>query len=189
LAVAQDFGVMGSAETINRGNFKLMANPIIVFQDGEVDNEIGISLLGGYGFTDRIDGEARFALFDNVSYVGGDLEYWLARGGLDFSVAGGFHAGWGDETPDTKGIDVTLEASGHVRPRLEVFGALDLAFNSFEVAEALEDLVDDDYTTAHLVPGIEFALSNDVDFLTELGIGLNDDSSNYLSIGIAYYLR
>jgi hypothetical protein len=189
LAGAQDFGVMGSAETINRGNFKVMANPLLVFQDGEIDKEIGISGLLGYGFTPRLDGEVKVALFDNVSYVGGDVEYWILRNrGLDFSAIGGIHFGWGDEgIVDTSGIDLTFQGSGSVTSRLEIYGALDFAFNSLDIDGRFE--FDNDYTTVHLVPGLEYALSNDVDVVGELGIGLNDDSSNYISAGIAYYLR
>ena len=45
------------------------------------------------------------------------------------------------------------------------------------------------FTTAHLVPGIEYRVSSSVDFVGEIGIGLNDGSSNYISAGIAYYVR
>ncbi len=177
---------MGSAETINPGNFKLLANPIVVFQDGAADNEFGISLLAGYGFTDRLDGEARVAFYDNVSFFGGDVEYWILKnGGLDLSAAGGFHVGWGDRIANTKAIDLTFEGSGHITPRLELFGAFDVARNSLDI----DDRFDNDYTTVHLVPGIEYALSDNLDFVAEIGIGLNDDSSNYVSGGIAFYIR
>jgi hypothetical protein len=186
LAQAQDFGVMGSAETINPGNFKLMANPIVVFQDGAADNEFGVSLLAGYGFTDRVDAEFRVAFYDNVSFLGGDVEYWLLKnGGLDLSAAGGFHIGWGDQVPNSKALDLTFVASGHIRPRLELFGAIDVARNWLDI----DDRFDNDYTTVHLVPGVEYALSNNLDFVAEIGIGLNDNSSNYVSGGIAFYIR
>jgi hypothetical protein len=41
----------------------------------------------------------------------------------------------------------------------------------------------------HLTPGIEYRLSNDLDFLAEIGIGLTDASANYLTAGLAYYFR
>jgi len=177
---------MGSAETINPGNFKLMANPIVVFQDGAADNEVGISLLAGYGFTDRVDAEARVAFYDNVSFLGGDVEYWILKnGGLDLSAAGGFHVGWGDQVANSKALDLTVEGSGRIAPRLELFGALDVARYSLDI----DDRFDNDYTTVHLVPGIEYALSDNLDLVAEIGIGLNDDSSNYVSGGIAFYIR
>ena len=186
LAQAQDFGVMGSAETINPGNFKIMANPIVVFQDGAADNEFGLSLLAGYGFTDRIDAEAKVAFYDNVSFAGGDVEYWILKnGGLDLSAIGGFHVGWGDTVANTKALDLTFEGSGHINPRLELFGALDVARNWLDI----DDRFDNDYTTVHLVPGIEYAISDNLDLVAEIGIGLNDNSSNYVSGGIAFYIR
>jgi hypothetical protein len=41
----------------------------------------------------------------------------------------------------------------------------------------------------HLVPGIEYRLADNLDLLFEVGIGLNDDSHNYLSFGLSLYLR
>ena len=75
---------------------------------------------------------------------------------------------------------MTFEASRHVTPRLEAYGALDLAFEAGS---------GDSYQTVHLVPGVEYALSDDFDLVGEFGIGLNDSSSHYLTVGIAYYFR
>ena len=47
ISVAQDFGVMESAETVNQGNIKLGAYPVFVFQH-EADNETGLALLAGW---------------------------------------------------------------------------------------------------------------------------------------------
>jgi hypothetical protein len=71
-----------------------------------------------------------------------------------------------------------------VSPRLELYGALDLAVNSFR-----EDFIDDGFTTVHLVPGVEYAATPDIDLVAEFGIGLNDDSYHYLSGGVAFYFR
>jgi hypothetical protein len=183
-AAAQDFGVMESAETINQGNYKLQAHPLFLFGDG--DDEAGVVFGLGYGFTPNFDLEAKVGLFDGVNFFGADAELWLAQNQpLDVSVHGGFHIGASDFT-DSTGIDLGFIASAPLTPRLELYGALDLAFNSFDVDN---ELIDDDYTTFHLVPGIEYAVSDDLDFLAEIGIGLNDDSSNYFTAGVAYYLR
>ena len=183
-AAAQDFGILESAETINRGNFKLKANPmVIVGQDGR-DNELGISLLGGYGFTRTFDVEAGVALYDQRTYFGVNAELWLLRNRpVDVSASAGLHFGRSDVTFDTTGIDLTFLASGHVTPRLELFGALDFAFESFN-----EDVLDS-YRTVHLVPGIEYRLTPDLDFLAEFGIGVNDPAWHYFSAGLAFYIR
>lgn len=173
---------MNSAETINKGNFKLMGHPLVIFGKGNADNELGIVVAGGYGFTDRFDAEARVAFYDGVTLLGVDAEYWIQKGKpVNVSVIGGLHIGSGDGA-DATGIDLTLLASGKVADRLELYGALDWARNSINDT-------DFNFKTLHLVPGIEYRISPQVDFVTEFGIALNDRSSHYFSIGIAYYTR
>lgn len=189
-ADAQDFGVMESAETINPGNFKLMANPILVFGKDGADNENGIALGAGYGFTPNLDIEGKVALYSGATFFGGNVEYWLTKAQpLDLSVIGGLHFLTGDETFSTRGVDVTLLGSKHVGEKLEAYGALRVSFN--KITDDLFDFpgADTSFTQVHVVPGIEYALSSDLDFLAEFGLGLNDDSSSYVSAGIAYYLR
>jgi hypothetical protein len=184
-ASAQDFGVLNSAETINRGNFKLTGAPMVIFGKNGGDNDGGVSVSGGYGITDRFDVEGRVSFFDGVKFFGADAEYWLRKNRpVDFSVAGGFHVGDGDQQFDTTGIDLTFLASGHVTPRLEMYGGLDLAFNRIN-----EDFSDDNYTTVHLVPGIEYSIAEDIDLVAEVGLGLNDDSHHYVAGGLAFYFR
>ncbi len=173
---------MNSAETITKGNFKLMANPIVIFGKNGGDSETGIAVTGGYGFGDRFDVEAKVAKLDGVTFFGADAEYWLQKGKqVDLSLIGGFHVGDYDFF-DEKGLDLTFLASGHISDKLELYGALDFARNS------LDDL-DSSYTTLHLVPGIEYRISPKLDFVGEFGLGLNDDSIHYASIGLAYYFR
>lgn len=173
---------MNSAETINKGNYKLMANPMVVFGKGSADNKIGVALVGGYGFGDRFDVEAKAAFFDGVTFLGADAEYWLAKGKpVNFSVIGGFHLGLNDGT-DSKGLDLTGLASGQIADRLELYGGLDFSRISYNNSNF-------SYSTLHLVPGIEYRINSKTDFVSEVGIALNDDSSHYFSIGIAYYVR
>jgi hypothetical protein len=183
-AAAQDFGVLNSAETINRGNFKFIANPIVFFGRDGADDEVGVAVSGGYGFTERFDVEGRLGFFDELTFIGADAEYWLVRNQpLDVSFIAGLHRGVSDSLFDTTGVDFTFLASGHATPRLELYGALDFSVNDYD-----EDAFDG-YTTAHLVPGFEFALGPDIDFVGEVGIGLNDDSWHYLTAGLAFYVR
>jgi hypothetical protein len=179
-ASAQDFGVAQSAETINRGNFKLLANPVLVFGKDGGDNDGGVALGVGYGITDRVDVEGRFAFYDGISFYGGDLEFGFLKGPkYDVSATVGGHLT--DTEGDSWGaLDLTFQASRHMTPKLEVYGALDLAFESGS---------GDSYQTVHLVPGVEYALSDDFDLVAEFGVGLNDSSSHYLTGGIAYYFR
>ena len=179
-AAAQDFGVMNSAETINKGNFKLTGYPMVVFGKDNSDNQTGVAVAGGYGFTDRFDVEAKVAVFVGLTYIGADAEYWVVKGqSVDVSVVGGFHIG-NTDFADTTGLDLTLLASREIADRLELYGALDIARNKIKDT-------DFDYTTVHFVTGIEYRINSRVDFVGEVGLALNDDSSHYLSVGFAFY--
>lgn len=182
LTQAQDFGVLQSAETINKGNFKLRFNPLVVFGRGEESNEPGVAVIAGYGLTPRFDIEGGVAFYDGATFLGANAEFWLAKDTpLDFSVAGGFHGRIVDDGEDFTGIDLAFLASGPVTPRLELYAGLDFSF------EALGK--DYDYTTVHLIPGLEYRINDSIDFVAEFGIALNDDSRHYLTGGLAIYFR
>jgi len=191
-AAAQYIGVLQSAETMDRGTFKLMAAPIMAFGKHGADDELGIALRGGYAFTEHFDAEAKLGFFENGTFVGADGEYWIYRGaekntGLDFSLTGGFHLMLGsDNRFDTMGFEITPQLSGHVNNRIELCGALDVSFESIQDAPPM---VDDSFTRLHLVPGIEYRLSDTVDLVAEIGLGLNDNSFTYAGVGITYYVR
>jgi hypothetical protein len=182
-ASAQDFGVMNSAETINKGNFKLMANPIVIFGKNGEDNHTGVAVMGGYGFGHRFDVEAKVSFFDDLTFFGADAEYWLInKKPVNVSLIGGFHMADSDFGDDPKGIDLTALASGFIANNLELYGGLDYSRNNF----------DDDrsnYSTWHIVPGIEYAISPQLDFVAEFGLALNDHARHYFSIGLAFYTK
>ena len=150
LAHAQDFGVMESAETINKGNFKLKVNPMFILGDGDTRSGLGAGV--GYGFTNRFDFEANFARYKNVTLVGGNVEYWLIKGQhpIDLSASAGFHVAksdFGDQT----GVDITVIASHAATKKLDVYAALDMTFNKYR-----DNVPNNSYTQAHLVPGVEY---------------------------------
>jgi hypothetical protein len=189
---AQYIGVLQSAETMDRGTFKLMLAPIMVFGKDGADNEIGIAGRVGYGFTERFDAEAKLGFFDNGTFIGVDGEYWIFGGternsSIDFSLTGGLHWMLGsDNHYDTMGFELTPQLSGNVSENLELCISLDASF------ESIKDVppgVDDSFTRLHLVPGIEYRLSDTFDLVAEFGIAINDNSSNYLGAGITYYVR
>jgi hypothetical protein len=182
VAAAQDVGIVESAETINKGNFKIRVNPLVIFgKDGE-DSRTGIAALAGYGLTSRFDFEGGAAFFDGVTFLAANAEFWVIKEKpFDFSIAGGIHSRFGDATADLKGIDLTFLASGHVNRNLEVYGGLDLAF------EGIGD--PPDFKTIHIVPGIEYRINDTIDFVAEFGIAVNDFARHYFTGGIAIYFR
>jgi hypothetical protein len=191
-AAAQYIGVLQSAETMDRGTYKLMVAPIMAFGKYGADDEFGVGVRGGYAFTEHFDAEAKLGFFENGTFVGADGEYWIFRGaeknsGLDFSLTGGLHWMFGsDNRFNTMGFEITPQLSGHATENLELCGALDASF------ESIQDVppgVDDSFTRLHLVPGIEYRLSDTFDLVAEFGIAINDNSSNYVGAGITYYVR
>lgn len=187
-AAAQYIGVLQSAETNDRGTFKIQLAPIL----GGADDDYGLAARGGYGFTDRFDAELKLASFRNSRYIGADGEFWILKGaekdtGIDFSVTGGLHWIFGKRSnPDIMGLDITPLVSGHVNKQLELCGSLDISFESIQNAPRG---FDDTFTRLHLVPGVEYRLSESIDLDGEIGIGLNDKSWTYLAAGITFYLR
>jgi hypothetical protein len=53
---AQYIGILQSAETMNRGTYKLMLAPIMVFGKDGADDELGVAVRGGYAFTEHFEG-------------------------------------------------------------------------------------------------------------------------------------
>ncbi|HEX8273119.1 MAG TPA: hypothetical protein VF615_10810 [Longimicrobiaceae bacterium] len=185
-AGAQDFGVMESAETIQRGNFKLVGYPVLVLGEGDADNTLGVVVRGGYGFTDRLDLEIGAAFYDGATFLGANAEYWLLRAApgtsaLNLSVRGGVHLAQ-REGDDATGLDLAALTSFRLTPRAELLAALDYTHT------LLDEPLDDD-GALYLVPGLEYGISRNLDFLAEFGLGLDDDAPNYLSAGLAFYLR
>ncbi|MHB8055765.1 MAG: hypothetical protein ACYDH3_11020 [Candidatus Aminicenantales bacterium] len=179
---AQDV-VMNSAETINQGNFKLAVFPTVLLGKNGGDPLWGVAGRFGYGLTPRFDIEAKAGLFKNLNYFGIEAEYWLVQGrNANVSVALGAHMTDAKGGADSTGIDTTLLFSTSPVDRLELYGGLKFAFDSFKNS-------DQNFTRIHLVPGLEYRLGPDLDFLAEFGLALNDNSRSYISVGLALYIR
>ena len=179
---AQDV-LMNSAETINQGNFKLALFPTVLLGKKGGNTAWGMAGRVGYGLAPRFDIEAKAAIFEGLRYFGAEAEYWLVQGrNANVSVALGAHMTDSKSGPDSSGIDTSLLFSTSPAKLLELYGGLKLAFDSFKNS-------DQNFTRAHLVPGLEYRLSPDLDFLAEFGLALNDNSLSYVSVGLALYLR
>jgi hypothetical protein len=178
---AQDV-LMNSAETINKGNVKLALFPTMLFGKNGGDSLWGVAGRAGIGLTSRIDIEAKGAIFKGIKYLGADAEYWLVHGrNANVSVALGAHMTDAGVGAESSGIDTSLLFSTRPAGNLELYGGLKFAFDSFKNS-------DHNFTLAHLVPGLEYRLSDDLDFLAEFGIALNDNSRSYVSVGLALYV-
>jgi hypothetical protein len=174
--------LMNSAETINQGNLKLAIFPTVLLGKNGGNSVWGVAGRIGYGLTPSLDIEAKAAYFKGLNYYGADIEYWFLKGhNLNASIALGGHLMNYDGGGDSTGIDTSLLFSTTPAKNLEIYGGLMLAFESVKNS-------DSNYTRAHFVPGIEYRINADLDFLAEFGIALNDNSRNYASLGLAFYL-
>ncbi len=174
--------LMNSAETINQGNLKLAIFPTMLFAKNGSDSVWGVAGRFGYGLTPRFDIEAKAAFFKDLKYFGVDIEYWLVKwSNFNISAAVGGHMTDYKGAGDSSGIDTALLVSTKPANNLEIYGGLMLAFDSVKNS-------DHNFTLAHIVPGIEYRISDDIDFLAEVGIALNDKSRSYASVGLALYL-
>jgi hypothetical protein len=181
-ADAQNF-LMNSAETINKGNWKLCAFPTVLLGEDGADNSWGLASRLGYGFTPSFDVEVKLAKFDNFKMYGADAEWWAVKGRTDVSLSAGGHKSDFDGPGGTTAFDAALLASRNVGDALEAYVGGSLSF------ESIDDVEDSSFKRFYVVPGIEYKVHKDLDLLAEFGIGLNDDSPNYFSFGAAYYIR
>jgi hypothetical protein len=181
-ASAQNF-ILNSAETIDKGTFKLGAYPVILFGEDDAEDAWGVAVRAGYGFSNSFDVELKGAFLEDFNMLGLDAEYWFVKGKVDVSVVAGFHFTDSDLGVDSKAFDIAAIGSGRIAENLDLYGALNVS------AESLDDVPDSDFTRVYLSPGLEYRLSPNVDLLAEIGVGLNDDSPNYIAFGVAFYIR
>jgi opacity protein-like surface antigen len=174
--------LMNSAETINQGNIKLALFPTVLFGKNGSNSLWGVAGRAGYGLTPRFDIEVKGAIFKGLKYFGVDVEYWLIKGRkFNVSVGVGGHLTDVQVGADSWGIDTALLISTSPVRNLELYGGLKCAFDSFKNSDQKATLV-------YLVPGIEYRITDDLDFLAEFGIALNHNSRHYASVGLALYL-
>ncbi len=173
--------LMNSAETINPGNFKLTVFPTMIIGKNGGDNIWGVAGKGGLGLTRSVDIEVKGAIFKNFTYFGVDIEYWFYRGrNLNASFAVGWHMIDTQIGSNSSGIDTAVMLSTKPSKKLELYGGLKISFDSIKNTGQQIDLI-------HFIPGLEYRVAKDIDFLAEFGIALNGESRNYLSFGFAYY--
>ena len=181
-ADAQNF-LMNSAETINKGNFKLCAFPTVLIGEDDAESSWGVASRLGYGFTPSFDVEVKLATFDGLTLYGADAEWWALKGRTDLSLSAGAHKSDFEGGGGSTAIDTAVIVSRGVASSLELYVGGSLSF------ESLDDVDDSSFERIYIAPGLEYRLGKDIDLLAEFGIGLNDDSPNYFSFGAAYYIR
>jgi len=189
-AWAVDFGVMETADPIEFRNFKFIGYPLAVRDGAQREEDTGVAVGLGYGFAERWDVEGQMATYDDATYFGGDIEYmFYDEPTLDMSVSGGNHYVRHDFGSQW-GFDFTGIASYSITrvPGLTVNGAVDLAWDDADLRRRV-DSIDERYTTAYLVPGVQYRATRNLDVIGEIGVGLNGASNEYGAVGVSYYFR
>lgn len=194
-AWATDFGVMETAEPIEPQSFKLVGFPLMSDRDGS-DDQGAIALGLGYGLGNGLDVEVLAARSDIATTLGADLEWnaWTADR-VRLSLAGGLHGADLDAGGSARGLDATAIFTFTPMDRLDLNAAFDGSFEDVSGgANADPGLpqrwrTDNEFETAYVVPGVEYQLTHNLDLLAEGGLGLNNESDDYLSAGLSWYFR
>jgi len=174
--------VTHSAETIPQGDFRFTTYPVGLFgRDGAPDRWGGGARLG-YGITDSLDVAGQGAVFDGFGLVGLDANVWLLRGDINLAASLGAHKALIRDASDSTAVDTSLLMSGRVTPSLAVSGGVNVSF------ESLDHVPNSSFTRAYVVPGVEYRISRNLDFVSQFGVGLNHHSPHYLTAGFAVYL-
>jgi len=179
-AAAQD-ALMSPAGGSLRGGYLVTAYPVLI-PGGE--DEAGFFLRGAYGATERLDVRASLGFYNDLTYLSatGDLQLGR-RGPVDLSLSLGIHhSNFVEDSADILGLDLAIVGHRPVASRFALYGAFDL---DFERPEAPFDA----FTRARFIAGVEFALLDRMSLLAEGGLGFNDRSPDYLSVGLGVRLR
>lgn len=189
-AFAVDFGVMETADVVETGKLKFAAHPLSIGDDNSLRDEgTGMALGLGYGFRPNFDAEAQVAIYDDITWFGGDLEYTLYDDwNVELSIGSGAHYGDSDYG-NPWGLDLTHIASYKLpaAPRVKLNGGVDIAYEDVEARFASLRGIDGEYFTAHFVPGVQLAATRHLDLIAEFGAPLNGEASEYVAAGLSYY--
>jgi hypothetical protein len=181
-ARAQSF-IMHTADTISPGDLRFTAFPVGLFsRSGGPDRWGGAGLLG-YGITDRVDIEGQGAVFDGFSLVGLNTNVWVFRGDVDLSGRVGVHKALVTGAPNSTAVDLSTTMGGRVSPSLRVSGGVTVSFESLDDVRRSTN-----FHRVYAVPGVEYRINRNLDFIAEFGAGLNHDSPHYLTAGFAVYM-
>jgi hypothetical protein len=192
---AADFGVMESAEAIEPHTFKLTGFPMLVDRGTHGDDAFALAL--GYGLPNAVDVEGQVAYVDDATLFGADLEWnaWTADR-MRFSIGGGLHGADLERGASAVGADATAILTYTPVARLDLNAALDAAVDDVNVRESAalpppdaRFTEDGRYDTYYFVPGVEYQATRNLDLLAEVGVGLNGESDDYFSGGLAWYFR
>lgn len=189
-ASATEFGVMETATLVKPGHIKFEAYPLWAQPLPTQEERSGTAVGFGYGISEWVDAELQFATYDDATFVGGDLEHMYYEGdAFAASIGAGVHGGSTD-FGEQRGADLThvLTYSVNNGTPLWLNLGLDLAYDKLDRTRgAVTRGLDEEWWSAHLVPGLQYRLNRAVDLIGEIGVGLNGDARRYAAAGLSIY--
>ena len=157
--------VFNTASTLNPGKFNIGIEPLIY---AEGDNEFYLFLNGGVGLVKGTDLNLRLGVLGNETYIGGDVEFNLAK---FFSISGGAH------NFGVFGLDGTGLFTFPLGPA-KIYTGLDADIDFPESGTIMP---------LWIPVGIEFFLKKKMAFIFEAEIAATDDATHIIGGGLNFY--
>ena len=178
-AAAQD-ALMPTPSGLTPGSYLVNTYPVLIPGD---DDEVGFFVRGARGLTERLSVRASLGLYNDLTYLSATGDLMLPRKiPVDLSLSFGLHRSGFEKSADIFGFDLALVARRPVSTRFALYGGFDL---DFELPEAPFDA----FTRARFVAGVDTRILDSIRLLVEGGLGLNDRSPDYVSVGLAVRFR
>lgn len=175
--LATNAQVFNTGQTLKRGVLALGVQPA-VHVNGGVNGAIAYAH-AGFGLTKGIDVSAKAGVGRlNTYYVGGDIEFAIAR---HMSIAFGGHKS-GDY-----GVDGTFLFDIPIKSKAIIYSGADSDVNFGTRINTAGDKVDNTKFLVWIPVGVEIEISKSIHFLAESNIGVTKDSYHIIGGGIMLY--
>ena len=160
--------VFGTGSTLRPGRVSFGINPAAYLNN----NDFYLFLHGGVGMAKNTDLGFKVGLLGNTTYVGGDIEWCMARRGPDISIAVGAHYF------DYFGLDGTLNFTFKLARRLNFYTGLDLDVNFNNGNTSMP---------FWLFAGTDISIARRIALLIEAEIAVSNAEYNIISGGFNFY--
>lgn len=158
--------VFNTGQTLKKGGISAGFEPVILLNGG---TDLLLFVHGGYGLKKGIDFGLSIGVLGPNNYIGGDVEFAIAR--WSSIAVGAHHFG-------SFGLDGTLNITFPIRQDVRVFtGAdLDVNFNSDKTRFLL-----------WLPVGVEIGIKKNMSFIFEASVGLTNPAYHLIGGGLNFY--
>lgn len=157
--------VFNTSSTLKRGQFSVGVEPGLYINGA---SDFYLFLHGGVGITHNADFGLKLGVLGNTTYIGGDVEFNLAK---IFSLSVGAHS-WGDF-----GLDGTALLTFPLTSGVKIYTGLD------------SDIVfANDVQVPLWIPiGLQIGMNKNMAFLFESEINITDVGSHFLGGGLSFF--